>query len=190
AADSLLGAKLAIFDRPTAQRLFDRAGQFDFIYVAGDEHVTPDQLAARISGVLPPGYQSITGASAASDQQDQVNQGLGFLRTGLLVFGFVALFVGAFIIFNTFNIVVTQRSRELALFRALGATRRQVLSSVLFESAIVGLIASIVGVGVGVVLAIGLKALIGSLGLKLPPTALVVSVRTIIVSLVLGTGIT
>ncbi len=189
-AESLLGATLAIFDLPTAQRLFDRAGQFDFIYVAGDEHVTPDQLAARISGVLPPGYQSITGASAARDQQDQVNQGLGFLRTGLLVFGFVALFVGAFIIFNTFNIVVTQRSRELALFRALGATRRQVMSSVLLESVLVGLIASIGGILLGLVLAILLKALIGALGLKLPPTSLVVAPRTIIVSLILGTGIT
>jgi len=189
-ANSLLGATLAIFDLPTAQKIFDRPGQFDFIYVTGQQGVTPDELASRIANVLPKGYEAITGASAAAEQQRQVNQGLGFLRTGLLVFGFVALFVGAFIIFNTFNIVVTQRSRELALFRALGATRRQVLSSVLFESAIVGLIASIVGVGVGVVLAIGLKALIGSLGLKLPPTALVVSVRTIIVSLVLGTGIT
>src|SRR5213078_3252281 len=102
----------------------------------------PDQLAARISGVLPTGYEAVTGASAASEQQDQVSQGLGFLRTGLLVFGFVALFVGAFIIFNTFNIVVAQRSRELALFRALGASRRQVRTSVLLESFAVGLIGS------------------------------------------------
>jgi putative ABC transport system permease protein len=189
-ADSLLGATLAIFDLPTAQQLFDRAGEFDFIYVAGDGGVDPDQLAARVSTVLPSGYQAVTGASAASQQQDQVNQGLGFLRTGLLVFGFVALFVGAFIIFNTFNIVVTQRSRELALFRALGATRRQVMSSVLLESVVVGLVASIGGILLGMLLAIGLKALIGALGLKLPPTALVIAPRTIIVSLILGTGIT
>src|SRR5438445_8883716 len=156
-SNSLLGATLAIFDLPTAQHLFDRVGEFDFIYVAGvrgAQGVSANDLAARVSSVLPNGYQAVTGASAASDQQDQVNQGLGFLRTGLLVFGFVALFVGAFIIFNTFNIVVTQRSRELALFRALGATRRQVLSSVLLESTIVGLIASLVGVLVGAFLAI------------------------------------
>jgi putative ABC transport system permease protein len=189
-SNSLLGASFAIFDLPTAQRLFNREGTFDFIYVQGDGSATPEQLAERISGVIPDGYQAITGATAASEQQDQVSEGLGFLRTGLLVFGFVALFVGAFIIFNTFNIVVTQRSRELALFRALGARRRQVMTSVLVEAAVVGLVASIVGVLVGMLLAVGLKALVGAIGLKLPPTALVVEARTIIVSLILGTGIT
>ena len=173
-SNSLLGATLALFDLPTAQKLFNREGEFDFIYVASEKGVTPDDLSKRIGAVLPTGYQAITGASAAAEQQDQVNQGLGFLRTGLLVFGFVALFVGAFIIFNTFNIVVTQRSRELALFRALGASRRQVMTSVLVESAIVGLVASIGGVFVGILLAIGLKALLANLGLELPPTALVV----------------
>jgi putative ABC transport system permease protein len=192
-SNSLLGATLAIFDLPTAQQLFDREGEFDFIYVAGvkgAQGVSANGLAARVSSVLPKGYQAVTGASAASDQQDQVNQGLGFLRTGLLVFGFVALFVGAFIIFNTFNIVVTQRSRELALFRALGANRRQVMTSVLVESAVVGLVASLGGVLLGIVLAIGLKAVLAGTGLKLPPTALVVAPRTVIVSLILGTGIT
>jgi len=189
-ANSLLGASVAAFDLPTAQQLFQRQSELDFIYVQGNGSVSPDQLAGRISGVLPNGFEAITGATAASDQKDEVNEGLGFLRTGLLVFGFVALFVGAFIIFNTFNIVVTQRSRELALFRALGATRRQVMTSVLLEASVVGLIASIVGVAVGVVLAIGLKALVAAVGLKLPPTALVIAVRTIVVSLVLGTSIT
>lgn len=189
-SNSLLGASFAIFDLPTAQRLFHRDGTFDFIYVQGDGSSTPDQLAARIAGVLPHGFDAITGTTAASQQQDQVNQGLGFLRTGLLVFGFVALFVGAFIIFNTFNIVVTQRTRELALFRALGATRRQVMTSVLVEAAVVGLVASVIGVLVGIVLAIGLKALVAAVGLKLPPEALVIAPRTVIVSLVLGTTIT
>ena len=189
-SNSLLGASFALFDLPTAQRLFDRQGLFDFIYVKGDGSVSPDELATRIAGVLPAGFEAKTGTTAASEQQDQVNKGLGFLRTGLLVFGFVALFVGAFIIFNTFNIVVAQRSRELALFRALGARRRQVMTSVLVEAAVVGLVASIVGVGVGVVLAIGLKALVAAIGLKLPPTALVIASRTVVVSLLLGTGIT
>jgi putative ABC transport system permease protein len=189
-SDSLLGATLAIFDLPTAQRLFDREGEFDFIYVKAEEDVTPNQLASRISTMLPEGYEAVTGETAAKEQKDQVNEGLGFLRTGLLVFGFVALFVGAFIIFNTFNIVVTQRSREFALFRALGASRTQVMLSVLVEAVVVGLVASIVGVGVGVLLALGLKALLGGLGLKLPATALVVAPRTIIVALVLGTVIT
>jgi putative ABC transport system permease protein len=189
-SDSLLGATLAVFDLPTAQKLFDRPNQFDFIYVAGDGSVSPSQLAQRITTVLPGGYQAVTGASAAQEQTSQVNQGLGFLRTALLVFAFVSLFVGAFIIFNTFNIVVTQRTRELALLRALGATRRQVTRSVLLESAIVGLVASAIGVIVGLGLAVVLKSLLSAIGLKLPATSLVVKPRTVIVSLVVGTGIT
>ncbi len=189
-SDSLLGATLSIFDLPTSQQLFDRVGKFDFIYVRSAQGASADDVAARISAVLPAGFQAITGATAASQQQDQVNQGLGFLRTGLLVFGFVALFVGAFIIFNTFNIVVTQRNRELALFRALGASRRQVMASVLIEATVIGLVASIGGVLLGILLAIGLKAVMAGIGLKLPATALVVASRTVIVSLVLGTGIT
>src|SRR5438874_218634 len=114
----------------------------------------------------------------------------GFVRFGSSNSLLGASFVGAFIIFNTFNIVVTQRSCELALFRALGATRRQVMTSVLVEAAVVGLVASVIGVLVGIVLAIGLKAVVGALGLKLPPTALVIAPRTVIVSLLLGTTIT
>ena len=148
-SNSLLGATLALFDLPTAQKLFDREGEFDAIYVKGDSGVSPDLLASKVAAALPSGYQAITAASAAAEQQDQVSQGLGFLRTFFLIFGFVALFVGAFIIFNTFNIVVSQRSRELALFRALGARRRQVLISVMIESAIVGFVASLGGVLAG-----------------------------------------
>jgi putative ABC transport system permease protein len=187
---SLLGATLAIFDLPTAQRLFDREGVYDFIYVAGDRTVSAGQLASRIAAFLPGGYRAVTGASAVSEQQKQVEHNLGFVRTGLLVFGFVALFVGAFIIFNTFNIVVTQRSRELALLRALGAMRGQVLRSVLLESSVVGLVASGCGVLVGIALAAGLKLLLAKGGLKLPPTALVVAPKTVLISVALGTAIT
>jgi putative ABC transport system permease protein len=189
-SSSLLGATLALFDLPTAQKLFDRVGEFDTIYVKADPGVDPSQLATSVASVLPSGYESITAASAASQQQDQVSQGLGFLRTFFLIFGFVALFVGAFIIFNMFNIVVSQRTRELALFRALGASRRQVRTSVLLESIAVGLIGSILGIGLGVLLAFGLKALLGALGLKLPPTALAIETRTIVVSLIVGIGVT
>ena len=189
-SDSLLGATLAVFDLPTAQQLFDRPNEFDFIYVAGDGSLSATQLAQRITTVLPGGYQAITGASAAQQQTDQVDQGLGFLRTGLLVFAFVALFVGAFLIFNTFNIVVTQRTRELALLRALGASRRQVTRSVLLESAIVGLVTSAIGVIVGLGLAVVLKGVLSAIGLKLPATSLVLKSRTVIVSLVVGTLIT
>ncbi len=189
-SSSLLGATLALFDLPTAQKLFDRVGEFDTIYVKAEPGVSADQLAPRVASVLPKGFEAITAASAASQQQDQVSTGLGFIRTFFLIFGFVALFVGAFIIFNMFNIVVSQRTRELALFRALGASRRQVLRSVLVEAVAVGLIGSILGIGLGVLLAFALKALLAAFGLKLPPTALAIEPRTIVVSLLVGVGVT
>ncbi len=189
-SNSLLGAMLVLFDLPTAQKVFDRAGVYDFVYVVGDPGTSPVALARRIQTVLPAGYQAITGDAAASQQASEVNQGLGFLRTALLVFAFVSLFVGAFIIFNTFNIIVTQRTRELALLRALGASRRQVMTSVLVESATVGLVASIVGVAVGLGLAELLKGLLSALGLELPSTALVVARRTIVAGLAVGTLVT
>jgi putative ABC transport system permease protein len=189
-AQSLLGATLALFDLPTAQNIFDREGEFDAIYVKGVDTVSPEQLATRITTVLPKGYEAITGASAAQQQQDQVTEGLGFIRTFFLIFGFVALFVGAFIIFNMFNIVVSQRTRELALFRALGASRRQVRYAVVIESIAVGVLGSAIGIGLGILLALILKAVLALFGLKLPPTALVIELRTIVVSLVVGTGMT
>ena len=189
-AQSLLGATLALFDLPTAQKIFDRQGEFDAIYVRAAEGVTANQLAPRIASVLPAGYEAITGTSAAQEQQDQVNEGLGFLRTFFVIFGFVALFVGAFIIFNIFNIVVSQRTRELALFRALGASRRQIRSAVIAEAIAVGALGSLIGIGFGALLALAMKALLSGLGLKLPPTALVIQLRTVLVSLAVGTVVT
>ena len=189
-SDSLLGATLAIFDLPTAQKLFGMQGEYSYIYVASDPGVTPVQLASRVQSALPKEFEAVTSASAAQTQTADVNKGLGFLRTALLVFAFVSLFVGAFIIFNTFNIVVTQRTRELALLRALGAGRGQVMASVLSESVLVGLAASSVGVAVGLALAIALRALLGALGLKLPTGNLIIAPRTFMVSLGVGTFIT
>jgi putative ABC transport system permease protein len=189
-SQSLLGATLALFDLPTAQKIFDRQGEFDAIYVKAATGVSANDLAPRIASILPSGYEAITGASAAQEQQDQVNQGLGFIRTFFVIFGFVTLFVGAFIIFNMFNIVVSQRTRELALFRALGASRRQIRFAVVAEAIAVGVLGSIIGIGLGALLALGMKALLGLAGLKLPPTALVIQLRTIVVSLAVGTGVT
>ncbi|MEA2580634.1 MAG: putative transport system permease protein [Actinomycetota bacterium] len=189
-SDSLLGATLAIFDLPTAQKLFGMQDEYSYIYVASDPGVTPVQLASRVQNALPNGFEAVTSASAAETQTADINKGLGFLRTALLVFAFVSLFVGAFIIFNTFNIVVTQRTRELALLRALGAGRGQVMASVLSESVLVGFVASLVGVGVGLGLAVVLRGLLSALGLKLPSGSLVIAPRTFIVSLAVGTIIT
>ncbi|HYY08733.1 MAG TPA: ABC transporter permease, partial [Actinomycetota bacterium] len=189
-ADTIGGATFAIFELLTAQRLFDREGRFDQIYVVGTGGSSAASVARAVTAILPKGVEAITAADAADEQADQVRQGLSFLRIVLLVFAFVALFVGAFVIFNTFNIVVTQRTRELALLRALGASRRQVFGSVVLESVVVGLLGSALGLLAGIGLAFGLKSLLAVVGLELPPTGMKVGISTIVISLVVGTVVT
>jgi putative ABC transport system permease protein len=189
-SDNLAGATVTIFELRTAQRLFGREGTLDHIYVAGDDGLGDAVLRDRIAGVLPRGFEAVTATDVADQQARDTAKALGFLRTGLLVFAFVSLFVGGFIIFNTFNIIVTQRTRELGLYRAIGATSRQVLASVLVESVITGLAASVVGLGVGLLLAKALQGLFSAIGFDLPSTATQVRGRTILVSLAIGTVIT
>ncbi|MEX2275494.1 MAG: ABC transporter permease [Actinomycetota bacterium] len=189
-ASDLLGVRVALFDLPTAQKLFDKEGQLDSITVVAEPGTDSGDLRAQIDAALPDGYEAILGTTQAQEGAESLKEGLGFIRTALLVFAFVALFVGAFIIFNTFSIIVAQRSRELGLLRALGASRRQVLGATLTEAAIVGLFASIVGVLAGIGLAIGLKGLLTAFGLELPGTGTQIEVRTLVVSLVLGVVVT
>jgi putative ABC transport system permease protein len=189
-SDSVGGATLTFFELGTAQRLFDREGLFDQIFVQGAEDTSAAAVAREVGGVLPNGFEAITATDAADEQADQIREGLGFFRTILLVFAFVALFVGAFVIFNTFNIVVTQRTRELGLLRALGASRRQVFGSVLLESIVTGLIGSTLGLLLGIGLALLLKSVLAGIGLELPPTGLRIEPRTIVVSILLGTIVT
>jgi putative ABC transport system permease protein len=191
-ADNLGGARLVGFDLPTAQELLNRNGKFDEIDAAAAEGVTPEQLRDRVRAVLDPRYEVLTGAELAEDTAAQINDTIGrFLSTALLAFAFVALLVGGFLIFNTFTIIVAQRTRELALLRCLGASRRQVMSSVLLESLIVAVIASLVGLGLGVLIASGLKALLSTfLGGDIPTTGIQFQPRTVIVSLAVGVIIT
>jgi putative ABC transport system permease protein len=188
--DSLLGATLTVFDLHTAQEVMDREGSYDFLAVVADDGVSAATLRDRVSEVLPKGVEAITGAEAAQQASDQVSEGLGFLKTFLLVFALVSLFVGSFIIFNTFNIIVTQRVRELGLLRALGASRRQILVSVVAESFATGLVASAVGIAAGIGIAIVLQLLLKGVGVELPSTATKILPRTVIVSLALGTVVT
>ena len=111
----------------------------------------------------------VTGQTVADESTSAINQGWSFFNTALLIFAFISLFVGAFTIYNTFSIIVGQRTRELALLRIVGASRRQVFRSVLGEAAIVGFVSSVIGIGLGVLAAIGLKALISGFGVTLPP---------------------
>ena len=159
-ANNLAGATIAAFDLPTAQQLFNRVGLYDAIDVLAAPGVDQNQLQPAIARVLPPGVEVVTGQTVANEQSGSINQALSFFSTALLVFAFIALFVGGFTIFNTFSIIVGQRTRELALLRIVGASRRQVFRSVLAEAAITGLVSSVIGLGLGVLAARGLQALL------------------------------
>ncbi len=188
--DNLAGATLAGFDQATAQDVLHRAGQFDEIDVVAASGVSPTQLRDRIAAALGPTYDPVTGKQLAEEQSKSIGQLIGVINTALLAFAFVSLFVGSFIIVNTFSIILAQRSRELALLRCLGASRRQVLGSVLGEAFIVGLVASLVGLGLGMLVAVGLRGVFAAIGATLPSTSLVISPRTIIVGLLVGVIVT
>ena len=189
-ADSIGGGSLVIFDTATAQRLFGLAGQYDSIEIKAAPGVTATQLRGRVARVLPAGVEAVTAASAAASQAQQLNSQLGFLRYFFAGFAGVALFVGAFVIWNTFSILVGQRVRELALLRALGARRGQVLRGVLGEAAILGAVASVAGVVLGIGLARGLQALLSVFGLSLPATGLVLPWAAMTGALAAGIAIT
>ena len=189
-ADSPGGASIVLFTTPVAQRLVAAPGKFTSIGFVAAPGVSQQQLAGNLQRVLPPGTEAVTGAKITKEWQDMFQKGLSIFSNFLLVFAVVALVVGAFIILNTFAITVAQRTRENGLFRALGASKRQVLGSVLIEAVVVGVIAALAGLALGVAVAVGLKALLGAIGFGLPAAGLVLSARTVILSLVLGIGVT
>ena len=189
-ADNLAGATLAAFNVPTAQQLMGEVGQFDDINVLAAPGANKSALQRDIAKSLPRGVEVVTGQTVVNEQTSAVGQALGFFKTALLVFAFIALFVGGFTILNTFSITVGQRTKELALLRIVGASRRQVFRSVLAEAAIVGLLSSVIGLGLGVLAAIGLEALLKGFGVTLPSGPLVFEARTVIVCLVVGVGVT
>ncbi len=189
-ADSPGGATIVLFTMPAAQRLVAEPGKYDEIAVAARPGVSQPQLAAEVQRYLPGGVEAVPGALVVKEANDQMHSQMGFFNTFLLIFAVVALIAGGFMIFNTFSITVAQRTRENGLLRALGATRAQVLWSVLFEGLGVGLLASALGLGVGLVVAAGLKALLAGLGIDIPAGGLVVASRTILAALIVGTGVT
>jgi len=187
---SLGGETYVLFTTDTAQKVLDTPGAYTDIQVAARDGVSQQQLRDRVAAALPSGAEAITGQQFADEQASDVKQGLGFFNTFLLVFAGVALFVGAFIIFNTFSILIAQRTRELALMRALGASRRQVNRSVLFESLIVGLVASAVGLLAGIGVAVGLRAAFNAIGAEFPPGPTLVLPRTVIAAFAVGVLVT
>ncbi|HEU5160243.1 MAG TPA: FtsX-like permease family protein [Streptosporangiaceae bacterium] len=189
-ADNLAGATLAAFDLSTAQRVLGRAGSYDEIDIVAAPGTDAARLRDRIGAALGPAYQVLTGEQLAEDSAKSIGQFVDVVNYALLAFAFVALFVGSFIIVNTFSIILAQRTRELALLRCLGATRRQLLRMVLAEASIIGGLASVVGLGVGVLIAVGLQRLFQAVGASLPATSLQVQPRTIVAALAVGVLVT
>jgi putative ABC transport system permease protein len=187
---TLGGATLAGFDLPTAQRLFNKQGQLDEIAVAAKTGVVDQQLLKQIRDVLPPTAQVRSGLQQAAEDAKDTNSFISFLRDFLLAFGGVALFVGSFVIANSLSITIAQRTREFATVRTLGATRRQVLASIVIEALVVGTIASVIGLFLGLALAKGLFKLFDAVGFTLPNSGLLLETRTIIVALLAGILVT
>ncbi|HEX2699339.1 MAG TPA: FtsX-like permease family protein [Acidimicrobiales bacterium] len=189
-ADSPAGASFALFTEEAAQKYVTEPGKVDAVKVVGEHGVDDAELVTRIQAVVPYGAEVLTGAEITAEDQSSVEEGLGFFNTFMLAFAFIALFVGSFIIYNSFSILVAQRGREMALLRAIGASRRQVLGSVLIEAIVVGTIASLVGLGAGIGVAALLKALLAHLGIDIPAGGVVLGARTVVMSFVAGLGVT
>src|SRR5581483_3205383 len=187
--ESLGGATFAVFTIPEAQKLLHLDG-YTAISVAAKDGLSSTKLVGDLQKVVPGTAQVRTAAAQAKQDEKDISTVISFIRGFLLAFGGIALFVGAFVIFNTLSITVAQRTRELATLRTLGATRRQVLRSVVLESAALGVLASVVGLFSGFGLAKGLSSLFGALGLGLPEAAPVYAARTFVVSLLLGILVT
>ena len=156
-SSSLGGTTIAVFDLATAQMLFDKRGRLDAIQVAAAEGVTPEEVTREIEPLLPETARVRTAAAQAEAESEETRSGLGIIQYFLLAFGAIALFVGSFVIANTLSITVAQRVRELATLRTLGASRRQVLWSVVLEGAVIGLLASVIGLFLGLAIAVAWK---------------------------------
>jgi putative ABC transport system permease protein len=188
--DSIGGATFAVFDVPTAQALFRKEGHFDSISVAAKQGTSPDELVRALEPLVPATAEVQTGAEQAAADAADTNEGIAFITYFLLGFGGVALFVGAFVIFNTLSITVAQRTREFATLRTLGGSRRQVLVAVVLEGFVIGLLASVIGLFLGLGVGKGMNALFVAMGIDLPQAGTVFATRTIVVSLIVGTTVT
>jgi putative ABC transport system permease protein len=184
------GTSAAYFEPTTAQRVLGEPGTFDEIGVRAADGVSSETLAKRLDAAAPDGVEAVTGSQVAQEASDALNSDFAFLNIMFMIFAGIALFVGSFIIWNTFTMIVTQRTREIALLRAVGATRRQVKRSLLVEAGLLGVSASALGVVLGAGVAKGLNALMSALGFSLPSTSLQIAPRTIWLSLLVGTLVT
>jgi putative ABC transport system permease protein len=188
--DDLGGASSAYFDSATAQRVLAKDGGYDTIVVRAEDGVSASALAEELATRVPDDVEALTGEEVAEEASASVKESLGFLTIALTAFAGIALFVGSFIIWNAFSMQVAQRTRELALLRAIGATRAQVMRTILAEALVLALAASAAGIALGVGLARGLSALMGGFGISLPTAPLRVQISTVVIGLLVGTTVT
>jgi putative ABC transport system permease protein len=188
--DSIGGATFAVFDVPTAQDVLGKRGELDQIFMAAKPGVSDAALAKQAEPLLPSSAEVRTGAEQSKADAKETNDGFKFIQYFLLAFAGIALIVGSFVIFNTLSMTLAQRVRELATLRTLGASRKQVMRAVLLEGFLTGLFAAIVGLFLGFLLAKGLDAFFKAIGVDLPSQGTVLATRTVVVSLVIGVGVT
>ncbi len=173
-----------------ARDLFTDGEHASTLAVAADEGVSETVLTERVAAVLPEGVVARTGTEVKEASKSQFQQALSFINAFLSAFGVIALVVGSFIIANTFSMVVAQRSRELALLRAVGASRGQVARSVAAEALVVGVVGSALGLLGGLGLSWGLTRLLSALGSGIPVTGQQLSPTTVLVTMGVGVGVT
>ncbi len=168
------------------QRLADAEGQADTFDITFVDGADPEDTLAAIAAILPDGIRAIDAQTAAAEAAEDLQQGLSFITIFLLIFAAVAVSVGIFVVYNAFRTVIGQRTRELALFRLLGATRRQVLTSVLVEAAVIGVVATVLGIPGGVLLALVLRLALSIFGGDLPAGNITLAPRTILIAAAVG----
>jgi putative ABC transport system permease protein len=184
------GASIAQVTLPVAQRLTHKVGRFDQISVAAADGVSATTLKQRIARQMPPGVKVETAKENADRGSEEIRENLSFLQIFLLVFAFIAILVGSFLIFNTFSITVAQRVAEFGMLRTLGASRRQILTDVVIESLAIGIVGAVIGIGGGFLIAMLLNGLLEAFEIDLPTTSLVMESRTVVVSLLIGIVVT
>ncbi|MEV0528273.1 FtsX-like permease family protein [Streptomyces sp. NPDC050439] len=185
----LAGGSLVVFDNDTALKVLGKT-EYDEIDVKAAAGTSETALKSSVDKILPKDSKALTGAELKSDQDDMIERQTSSMSQVLLIFAGIALFVGIFIIANTFTMLVAQRTKELALMRAVGASRRQVTRSVLIEAFIVGLVAAVTGFALGIGVALGLESLMNSAGASLPDGPIIISPTTIVVALIIGVVVT
>lgn len=185
------GGSLALFDTATAQKLFGKPGTYDEIDVKAKPGTSQTALRHAVDQALPKNLvETTTGKKLADDQAREISSQMSGLKQSLLVFAYIALFVGTFIIANTFTMLVAQRTKELALLRAVGASRRQITRSVLIEAFVVGAVAGVTGLVAGIGIGAGLRSLMSTLGATVPDGPLVITPGAVATALGVGVVIT